>query len=363
MTHRERFVRLFTGEPVDRAPFIDYMGKCNFGSCLTRWKKEGLPEAADREDIIRIIGFDYSRGYYLNAKLLFYPEFEVSLIKNEGDLIYRRNKWGGLELQKEGSELMPLTLEGPVCDRYSWDSVKERLAGSIPERMPPDFNRICEEAAVSGLPVYAGDLPAGFFGGLREILGFENLMCMFYDDRDLLSEILDTVCDLWIDVYAYMQKRVALDYIFIWEDMCDKNGPMTGLRLFREFLLPRYVRLIKSLRANGCRLFMVDSDGDARPLVPLWMESGVNIVVPWETQFGLDIREVRNRHPGLGIIGGLNKHVLEFTREMMDAELEKVPYMLERGYYIPSLDHGVTNNVSWYNYTYFYDRLKRIIGA
>ena len=361
MTHRERFVRLFQGKPVDRVPFIDAMGVCNYRSCIDRWKTEGLDINATQKDVQDIIGFDYVRGYFIAVKLLFCPEFEVSFVKREGDKIYIRNRWGGLELQRDGSELMPITLEGPVKDRASWESVKERFTGDISARFPENFEAICREAQASGLPVYTGDLPAGFFGALREIMGFENLMYIFYDDPVLLEEILDTLCDLWIDVYSEIQKRVSLDYIFIWEDMCNKTGPLISPAVFREFLLPRYKRMTESLRSsNNMPLFMVDSDGDERPLVPLWIEGGVDIVFPWETQFGLDIIKVRQEYPMMGMMGGLNKHALEFSREHMEKELEKVPYMLEHGYYIPCLDHGVTNEVSWDNYRYFYDRLKEI---
>ena len=362
MTHRERFVRLFKGQSVDRAPFIDAMGVCNYRSCIDRWKTEGLDINATQKDVQEIVGFDYARGYFIYAKLLFCPEFEVNLIKREGGKIYTRNRWGGLELRQDGSELMPITIEGPVRDRYTWETVKERFTGDISARLPENFIEICKEAKESGLPVYTGDLPAGFFGALREIFGFEELMYMFYDDPDLISEILDTLCDLWIAVYSEIQKHVSPDYIFIWEDMCSKTGPLISPVVFREFLLPRYKRLTKSLRnADNMPLFMVDSDGDERPLVPLWIEGGVDIIFPWETQFGLDIAKVRQEYPTMGMMGGLDKHVLEFTRGDMDRELEKVPYMLEQGRYIPCLDHGVTNAVSWDNYRYFYDKLKELI--
>ncbi|MCL2060656.1 MAG: hypothetical protein FWH01_16655, partial [Oscillospiraceae bacterium] len=289
LTHRERFDRLFKGEPVDRAPFLDYMGKCNFPSCLSRWKTEGLKADADADDVRNMMGFDYGRGYYIPVKTLVYPEFEVKVVKREGEKVYTRNAWGGLEILKEGSELMPIAIDGIVKDRYSWDAVKERLKGDAAPRLPDNFDSICEEAKNSGLPVYAGDRPAGFFGAPRELCGFENLIFMFYDDPKLLAEILETLCDLWISVFTEILKRVRLDYIFIWEDMCSKNGPLISPAMFREFLLPNYKRLTSALKTGGCEHFIVDSDGDERPLVTLWQEGGVNIVFPWESQFGLDM--------------------------------------------------------------------------
>ena len=361
MTHRERFVNLFLGKCVDRVPFIDAMGPCNFPSCIDRWKTEGLAATADQKTVQQIVGFDYVRGYYIPAKLLFYPEFDETLVKREGETLYYRNKWGGLELRRDGSELMPLTLEGPVKDRHSWESVKERLKGGVSGRLPRDFHATCKEAAESGLPVYTGDLPAGFFGAAREIMGFENFMYVFYDDPELLEEILDTLCDLWIGIYREMLNHLSLDYIFIWEDMCNKTGPLISPAAFRAFMLPRYKRLVNALRKDKLPLFLVDSDGDERPLVPLWLEAGVDIVFPWETQFGLDITEVRRQFPTMGMMGGLNKHALEAGRTEMDAELRKVPYMLEKGYYIPCCDHGVTNDVPWTNYLYFYGKLREMI--
>ena len=362
MTHRERFVSLFQGLPVDRAPFIDLMGVCNYRSCLPRWKREGLAAGADVKEVQSIVGFDYARGFLLQAKYLFYPEFDVEMIRRDGDKTFSRNRWGGIEIQKDDSEFMPLTLEGVVKDRKSWDAVKERLsAASVSSRFPSDFDDICLAAEQSGLPVYTGDLPAGFFGAPRELFGFNSLIYLFYDDPDLLHEVLDTLCDLWIEMMSYVQQRVHLDYYFVWEDMCSKTGPMISPDMFREFLLPRYKRFTERLRKGGCSHVMVDSDGDERLLVPLWMEGGVNIVLPWESQFGLDLMEVRREYRTLGIAGGLNKRVLEFGRCEMDRELEKVPWLLESGYYIPSCDHGVTNDVSWDNYRYFYDKLREMI--
>jgi len=361
VTNRERFNNLFSGKKVDRVPFLDYMGPCNFKSCIPRWKKEGLAADADAEEVRRLTGFDYARGFFLRAKFLFYPEFEEVIVRREGDKIYRKNRWDGLEIRIDGSELMPITIEGPVKDRKSWESIRERLCGDIGARFPPDFDKLCEEAKKSDLPVYTGDLPAGFFGAPREILGLENMMYLYYDDPALLEEILDALCDLWIKICDYIQQRIKLDYYFVWEDMCSKNGPLIGPQLFREFLLPRYKRLTAALRKGGCSHVLVDSDGDERVLVPLWMEGGVDIIFPWESQFGLDLRKVREQYPTLGMAGGINKRALELGKTEMDRELEKLPWMLERGYFIPSCDHGVTNNVSWDNYRYFYEKLRELI--
>ena len=103
------------------------------------------------------------------------------------------------------------------------------------------------------------------------------------------------------------------------------------------------------------------SNGDVRKLVPLWLEGGVTLIFPWETQMGLDITEVRRQYPELQMVGGLNKAVLAHDRTAMDGELEKVPWMLEQGRYLPAVDHFVPPDVSWDNYRYFYERLREMV--
>lgn len=363
LTHRERFVAVLNGEPVDRAPFMDFMGGCNWPSCLTRWKKEGLAHDATFADVRKIVGFDGALGYYLPVKSFIWPEYAAENLGQDGRVTKRRNRWGGIELQLEGSELMALTVSGAVRNKADWPAVKERLLADTPGRFPQNWEAMCREALASGQPVYAGGLPVGFFGGPRELMGFETLLYIFYDDPGLMHDMLDTLCELWIRLYTKLQEQVPLDYFFVWEDMCDKNGPLISPALFREFLLPRYERFTAALRNAGCKHILVDSDGDERPLVPLWSDGGVNVILPWESQFGLDLREVRERFPTIGIIGGINKNALASGRRAIAKALESVPFMLEHGRYIPSLDHGVTNEVSWDNYRYFYDRLRDLIWS
>ncbi len=359
LNNRQRYLRLFDGESVDHVPFLDIMGFWN--SSLERWKSEGLARDATPETVRSLVGFEGRRGFILPVKAFIWPEFEPQEVRREGEKIFTRNKWGAIEQSIAGSELMPITIDGPVRDRKSWEAIKARLDPATPGRLPADWAGVCTRARASGEPVYAGDLPIGFFGGVRELLGFERQVTLFYDDPSLMEDILDTLCELWIEVYARVQRDIRLDWFFIWEDMCYKGGPLISPRLFRRFLLPRYQRLTASLRSGGCPHIMVDSDGDERPLVPLWMEGGVDIIFPWESQFGLDITAVRRQYPTLGLIGGLDKSALGRGRAAMDRELAKLPFMLESGRYIPGLDHGVPNDVAWEDYRYFYERLRELI--
>ena len=80
------------------------------------------------------------------------------------------------------------------------------------------------------------------------------------------------------------------------EDMCFKNGPLISPAMFREFLTPYYRRTVGAARDRGQTLFVQDSAGDIRQLIPLWLEVGVNIMSPIEIAAGLDVCELRSEY-------------------------------------------------------------------
>ena len=211
------------------------------------------------------------------------------------------------------------------------------------------------------MPVYASVSPVGFFGGPRELLGYERFLTWLNEKPELIHEILDTLCDLWINLFTRIQKVVNFDYFMFWEDICFTGGPLINNVIFRRFLMPRYKRITAALRANGCRHIMVSSNGTQHRLLPLWLESGINITFPWESQLGQDINAMQLNYPEMGIIGGVNTVALAHGKEEIDIELKKIPPLLANGRYLPGLDRIVGSDVSWDNYRYFFARLREII--
>ena len=355
LTNRDRFMRLMRGEPVDRAPFFPCFGP--WPQTLARWHREGLPRDADWR---AVAGFDGALRHKVPVNAYLCPPFERQVLEEDGEIRVVVDQRG--VKKREGDDGWTWAfLEHPVTDRASWERLKPRLDPLADGRFPDDWGLFCQNHASRTDPAYAGDLPCGFFGGPRELLGFERLVTLFYDDPGLLEEILDTLCELWVSVFTRALRDAPVEFFFIWEDMCYKGGPLIGPDLFRQYLLPRYLRLVAALREAGVDMFMVDSDGDPRLLIPLWLEAGVTCLFPWETQMGLDITAVRRQYPGLQMIGGIDKHRLALGREAIDEELVKVPFMLQSGRYLPAVDHFVPPDVSWDNYRYFCERLRDLI--
>jgi uroporphyrinogen decarboxylase len=99
-------------------------------------------------------------------------------------------------------------------------------------------------------------------------------------------------------------------------------------------------------------------------LIPLFLESGVTGLYPFEVQAGMDVRKLRTEYPRLQMLGGIDKKELAKDFTAIDRELERcVPGLIEEGGYIPMGDHQIPPDVSWDNYRYYRDRLAELAAV
>jgi len=70
---------------------------------------------------------------------------------------------------------------------------------------------------------------------------------------------------------------------------------------------------------------------------------------------------VQRRYPTLGIMGGIDKRALAHGPAAIDAELARIRPAIARGRYIPALDHLIPDDVSWSNYCYYAEALRKLI--
>lgn len=357
-TNRQRFVRLMRGQAVDRAPFFPCFGP--WPATLERWRREGL---GPDENWMQVCGFDGDMRHRHPANGFMCPGIEARVIEDEGETEIVIDHFGVRQRRRKDGGSMPEFLGFLVETREDWEREKFRFDPSAEGRLPPpdQWAAYCTANAERTEPCYAGDLPIGFFGGPRQIMGYEGFAYALHDDPALVEDILDTLCDCWVEFFPRVLREAPVDVFFIWEDMCFKTGPLMSPDQFRRFLLPRYRRFTAALRDAGVDIIMVDSDGDVRLLLDLWIEGGVTCLFPWETQMGLDITEIRRRYPKLQMTGGIDKSKLAHGRDAIDRELSKLPFMLERGRYLPAVDHFVPPDVSWDSYRYFCERLRALI--
>lgn len=294
------------------------------------------------------------------------PQFERVVLEETDDYIVVREEDGVTRKDITGDHAkgsMPVWLDYPVRDRKEWEQfVAERYQPGLDERLPPNWQGLVESYnGPRDYPLCLGAGFTGFFGTVRHWLGAERTLLTFHDDPVWMHRMMDYLADFYVKLYDQVLSKVQVDFALHWEDMCYVAGPLISPRMFAEFMLEPYKRLTSLLRDHGVDMILVDTDGDARLLIPLFLEGGVKALYPFEVQSHMHVAEIRKQYPRLGMQGGIDKKAVAAGREAIDKELEeKVPVVLSGGY-IPHVDHGVPPDVSWESFCYYRHKLDAML--
>ena len=203
-----------------------------------------------------------------------------------------------------------------------------------------------------------------FYGLLREWVGSERILYMFYDDPGLIEDMMEQELYLVTEVIKRTLKDIKIQQAHLWEDMCYKAGPLISPAMVRKFMMPRYKKITDLLHSYGVDVIFLDSDGNVEQLVPLWLESGINYVWPFEVAAGNDVVAIRKKYgKDLTIGGGIDKRALAKGKEAIREEvMSKVPFLLEQGGYLPSVDHSVPPDVTFENFCYYINLMREVAG-
>lgn len=357
MNHRERFVRTLTGKEVDRVPFIKVFGGDN--AIVPQWEEEH-PGIGERIDELLEFEGEY-RGWQVapvNVALSKLPP-DVTIEETESRRIVRRGD-GSVVLHQKGQDFAYHDIEHAVKTRDDWLRTKEKhMDPDDPRRFSPGWPEFVERHRGRDMPVQLTH--KGVYGFPRTLMGDEALAYAFYDDPDMVHDIMNTYTDMAIGVWEKMVREMEFDLIECWEDMASRNGSLISPAMFREFLAPQYRRIRAFADAHGVEIVLVDSDGNIEELTGLMLEAGVTAMYPYEVQAGNDPSKMLDAYPALGVIGGLDKNVMASGREAIDLEMERARALISKGRFIPGPDHFVLSDVSFASYRYFMERLRDVV--
>jgi uroporphyrinogen decarboxylase len=358
MTPGERLVACLTGKPVDRISFGISFGWAPWGATLERWRAEtGKPDL----DVGREIGADPGFANPGVPSGLF-PAFEVKVLEENERFVVSRDSRGITMRNRRDGASIPEFMDYPVKTRADWDRLKaDRLRLDDPARFKAvDWEAFRTRLAATGEAVQVGTFPYGVFGMPRDLMGAEALLVAFYDDPELVRDMMEHLTELWIGLWRRVAAEVKIAHIHIWEDMSGRQGSLISPAMIESFMMPCYDRIAAFAREAGTPLLSVDSDGDCGELVSIMTRHGINFFFPFEVQAGNDILEVRRQYPELAILGGLDKRALAAGREAIDREVRRAERMLEKGRYIPAWDHLIPPDVSWANFVYAAARIREL---
>lgn len=388
---RELFLKIMNFEPCSRTIKWEFG---YWGGTLERWYKEGLSRTKGSQDDLdygdgiigpghpggssswsgEVPGLESDVGSYFNFDeewalvpydYWIFPKFKIEILAEDDKYIEYIDRDGVRKREYKDRSSMPMFLEFPVKNRSDWEKMKEERLNidSIDKRFVKKEDDFIKWSKSRTKPLGIFDDPIGFFGSLRWLIGEKSLFVLYYDDPGLIKDILEHLCKLWILMAEKLTSKIEFDVTVFWEDMSGRQGSLISPATFREFMTPQYKKLTDFLRSRKIKYFNVDSDGYVGDLIPLFIEGGINSMYPFEQQAGNDMVGLRKRFPELRMLGGMDKNMLYKGKEYIDKELQKIPYMISKGGYIPFIDHLIPPNSSWENFKYYRTKLDGIIDS
>jgi len=360
---------------------------------VERWLSEGMPREAypwerrrgergfcveEDKGSSGLLGPFYGHEYLgiesrpcLQLKLGPVPPFEVQVLEETDRYTLYRDGIGILRRAlKEGTvrgtrSSMDTYIDFPVKTREDFEKMRERYDPHDPKRYPPNWPKIVEYYRERSVPLcLVPNATVGFYSMARRWMGTVELSKAFFTKPNLVHEMMDFTADFIIEVTHRALHDIRPDYFNFFEDFAHKGGPHFSPRIFKEFMLPRYVCVTDFLRKHGVDIIWLDSDGNIEALIPLLIEAGVTCVWPLEAAAGMDPVKIRREYGhDLALSGGIDKREIAKDKRAIEREvMSKVPQLVADGGYIPTLDHSFPPDISYENFLYYLKVKQKAIG-
>lgn len=356
--NREEYIAHMTFENVGREMFTEQFGP--LGALSKEWEAAGVSE---KERNLSAFGWDNVKYVDLTDAAKTGPITGIEprvLVDNEEETILI-DEMGRKSRLCKASATIPLPMEHPVETMEDWLKIKhwyEFSEARIDREKLEAARKMQQEGALT-----IAWMPGGF-DEPRQLLGEAELCVAFYEEPEMIEDMLNTMADTALKVFERVQDYVTIDNLAVHEDLAGKSGPLIGPSQIREFINPYYHRIWDEVQRHGGRLFTQDSDGNMNPVIDAFLEGGINVMYPFEPGSGMDMVETRKKYgKRLAIKGGIDKYALRGTREDIRRELEyKMCETMKGGGTVFALDHRIPNGVSIENYRYYVQLGRELLG-
>lgn len=352
---REEYLALATGENTGRQMVCELFGP--LVGLEEEWAAQGATEA---EVQMHAFCWDWVPTTRV-GHTGFFRTLTPRVLEDTAEHVLSTDSLGRTVKLLKGAATIPLPLDFPVQDEASWMRMKPMLAYD-PARVDTEALEEARKAQQAGTLVIAS-IPGGY-DLIRELMGDEQACLAFYDQPDLVKDILATAADTAVRVLERVTERVKVDLLSVHEDMAGRGGPLIGPSLVTQFLKPYYRAAWDVVSAAGARVFSQDSDGDMSPIIDAFLDCGVTRFYPCEPTGAMDMVALKKKYQNrIMVKGGIDKHALRRGRAAIDAEIAyRTQSCMLQGGVVFGLDHRIPNGTPLADYRYYVNALREAVG-
>ncbi len=353
---REEYLNYMTGREVNRSIFVEMFGPLI--GLEDEWRAQG---ATEKEIALTAFGFDYVRRYHIGVNTGLKGGFTESVVEDNTEFIITRDRYGRHAKLCKGAATIPLPLDYPVTDMDSWLKIKPMYEYSE-ARFSDGWQDYARKARENDALIVVS-IPGGF-DEPRQLMGEEELCVAYYEQPELIHDMLKTMGNTAQRVLEKVCNAVQIDVLSVHEDMAGKSGSLAGPTQISEFIKPYYRGVWDMLHNAGAQIFQQDSDGNMNGVIPAFIDAGINCTFPMEPAAGMDMVKTRQQYDDkLMMMGGIDKHILRQSKNDIRKELEyKLQPLMRTGGVVFGLDHRITNGTPIENYRYYVKTTREILG-
>jgi uroporphyrinogen decarboxylase len=235
--------------------------------------------AAVEDDLVERLGIDTRGLYPLNSHNWGIVEEDAGsywAYHDEWGITHHRPKENGFYFSIVETPIPKIEITAADIANHPWPDMGAawRVAG---------LREQAEQYRAAGYAVVLKDAFAGIFEFAQRVVGMENLLLMMSLDPQAAGLLFDKLLDLKLDYWQTALTELGdwVDVVTYADDYGTQVSQLISPHMFRKQLKPRVAQVLAlqaKLAPQARRLF--HSDGNVRPLIPDFIEMGVDILNP-----------------------------------------------------------------------------------
>ncbi|MCC6166488.1 MAG: hypothetical protein IT329_04600 [Caldilineaceae bacterium] len=175
-------------------------------------------------------------------------------------------------------------------------------------------------------------------------MGLDHFAYALADDPGLIDTVLGRYADWTIAVLPRL-RDLGVDYIWTFDDMAYRAGPMFSPRTLRTVFMPHLRRVADAIKATGLP-WIFHSDGNLMPLLPDLLTLGFQALHPLEPGC-MDIEALKQEIGGrVCLVGNIDLHytLTQGTPQEVDDEVRRrIAVVGKGGGYMISSANSITS--------------------
>ncbi len=241
-------------------------------------------------------------------------------------------------------------------DEYPW-----------PDKSILDFSHFPVEAKEHAGRAIIGVFTWGAYFIATFIRGMENLFIDFSIRKKYAHHLIARIAEKTLFFLDEMLESYGegIDIVYMADDYCSQSGPLFSPEIFREFVVPYLKQIVEKVHRKN-KKFLLHVCGAVRPLLPMIIDAGVDMLEPLQTRAdGMDpagLKRDFGRH--ICFYGGVDlqavlcrgtpQQVSDEVRRLIDILGKDGGYIIGPGHTYIQVDAPIENIMAMYKTAFDY---------